>query len=82
MYILGRIDNTVFVLAAVVMHEKGLNSLNKMSTKKKQQIWDMIKEKKDPGKLPTNFEIHRDDINGRRGFYKRLKNDSEKCLRS
>lgn len=71
-------DNKIYVLAAVVMHEKGLNSLNTISTKKKKQIWDMIKEKKDPGKPPANFEIHMDDINGRRGFYKRLKNDNEK----
>ena len=62
-------NNKIYVLAAVVMHEKGLNSLNTMSTKKKQQIWDMIKEKKDPEKPLANFEIHMDDINGRRDLY-------------
>ncbi len=71
-------DNKIYVLAAVVMHEKGLNSLNTMSTKKKQQIWHVIKEKKDSDKPPANFEIHMDHINGRRGLYKKLKNDNEK----
>ena len=71
-------DNKIYVLAAVVMHEKGLNSLNTMSTKKKQQIWHVLKEKKDSDKPPANFEIHMDHINGRRGLYKRLKNDNEK----
>jgi len=71
-------DNKIYVLAAVVMHEKGLNSLNTMSTKKKQQIWHVIKGKEDSDKPPANFDIHMDHINGRRGFYKRLKNNNEK----
>ncbi len=73
-------DNKIYVLAAVVMQEKGLNSLNTMSIKKKQEIWHLLKGKKDSDKPPAKFEIHMDYINGRRGLYKRLKNDNEKWL--
>ena len=71
-------DNKIYALAAVVMHEKGLNSLNTMTTKIKHQIWQILKRKKDSDKPPANYEIHLDYINGRRGLYKRLKNDNEK----
>jgi len=73
-------DNKIYVLAAVVMHEKGLNSLNAMCTKRKQQIWNLIKGKKESDKPPLKFEIHMDHINGKRELYKRLKNDNEKWL--
>lgn len=71
-------NNKIYVLAAVVMQEKGLNYLNTESIKVKQEIWQLIKDKKDSDDFPYKFEIHMDHINGKRGYYKSLKNDDKK----
>ena len=71
-------NNKFYVLAAVVMQERGLNFLNSECDTIKQEIWDLIKTKEDPETYPPKFEIHMDDINGRRNLYKRLGDDEEK----
>ncbi len=71
-------NNKFYVLAAVVMQEKGLNYLNTECDNVKQEIWDMIKTKEDPESYPPKFEIHMDNINGRRNMYQSLKDDVDK----
>ena len=71
-------DNQFYVLAAAVMQEKGLNYLNYECDKVKQEIWDVVKTKDDSESYPLKFEIHMDDINGRRGLYQTLKDDIDK----
>ena len=71
-------DNKFYVLATVVMQEKGLNYLNIECENIKQEIWDIIKTKEDSESYPPKFEIHMDDINGRRGLYQTLKDDIDR----
>ena len=71
-------DNKIYVLAAVVMQEKGLNYLNTESTKVKREIWQLIKNKNSSSEIPYKFEIHMDHINGKRGYYKSLRHDDKK----
>ncbi|MEE9379510.1 MAG: DUF3800 domain-containing protein [Candidatus Lokiarchaeia archaeon] len=71
-------NNKFYVLAAVVMQEKGLNYLNAKCDKIKQEIWEIIKNEEDSEIFPPKFEIHMDDINGRRNHYKSLKDDVNK----
>jgi len=70
--------NSFYVLAAVVMQEKGLNYLNKEWDKVKKEIWELIKNNEDSEIIPSKFEIHMDDINGRRKYYESLKDDIKK----
>lgn len=72
------VNNKIFVLAAVVMQEKGLNYLNTESTNVKREIWQLIKDKNDSDEIPHKFEIHMDHINNKRGYYKSLRNDDKK----
>jgi len=69
------IDNNFYVLAAVVMQEKGLNYLNTECDNVKKEIWEIIRTKEDSESYPSKFEIHMDDINGRRNLYQGLKDD-------
>ena len=71
-------DNQFYVLAAVVMQERGLNFLNFECDKTKQELWDVVRTKDDSESYPPKFEIHMDDINGRRRLYKTLKDDEDK----
>lgn len=71
-------NNKFYVLATVVMQEKGLNHLNKECDKLKQDIWTLIKIDDDSSEIPHKFELHMDDICGRRNHYKRLGNDINK----
>jgi len=71
-------NNKFYVLATVVMQEKGLNHLNKECDKLKQDIWVLIKTDNDSNDIPHKFEIHMDEICGRRNHYKRLGNDINK----
>lgn len=68
-------NNKFYVLAAVVMQEKGVNYLNTECDKVKQEIWDMIKTEKNLESHLPELEIHMDDINGRRNLYQCLKDD-------
>ncbi|MCK4380889.1 MAG: DUF3800 domain-containing protein [Candidatus Lokiarchaeota archaeon] len=70
--------NNFYVLAAVVMQEKGLNYLNKEWDKLKKEIWELVKNDEDSDIIPSKFEIHMNDINGRRKFYESLNDDIKK----
>ena len=78
---LDDLESKFYILAAVVMKEPGLNYLHNECESVKQDIWEIVRTKSDPKSYPAKFEIHMDDINGRRNLFQNLKNDIEMWLK-
>lgn len=74
-------ESKFYILAAVIMKDQGLNFLHNGSEKIKQEIWEIVRSKSDTKKYPPKFEIHMDDINGRRFLFQNLKDDVNKWLK-
>lgn len=74
-------ESKFYVLAAVVMKDLGLNFLHSASETLKQDIWNIVRSESDSKNYPPKFEIHMDNINGRRKLFQNLKDDVDKWFK-
>lgn len=71
-------QNKLYVLTAIIIHEKYWDWIHRETKNLKQKIWEIVKEEGDYRDAPDDFEIHMKEIARKEGYYSTIGNDDDK----
>lgn len=71
-------QNKLYVLTAIIFHEKYWDWIHQETKNLKQKIWDLVKDKDGNFDYPDNFELHMKEITRKEGYYSTIGDDDEK----
>ena len=74
-------QNKLYVLIAIIIHEKYWDWIHQESKNLKYKIWDLVREKGLQLDPPDDFELHMKEISRKEGYYHTI-GDDDKKLRS
>ncbi len=71
-------QNKLYVLTAVIIHEKYWDWIHQQTKNLKQRIWDVVRQRGDSRDFPDDFELHMKEISRKEGYYKTIGDDNDK----
>lgn len=74
-------QNKLYVLSAIIIHEKYWDWIHQKTGDLKSKIWDLVKgEENDTIEPPDDFELHMKEISRKEGYYSRIGDDNKRLM--
>ncbi|MBA7523351.1 hypothetical protein ES705_15477 [subsurface metagenome] len=71
-------QNKLYVLTAIIIHEKYWDWIHQESKNLKRKIWDLVRDKGLQIDPPDDFELHMKEISRKEGYYHTIGDDDKK----